>query len=215
MFCKYCGNSLPDGAHFCATCGKKQDNIIEGEKVEEVDKYVDNDILMYELKPKFMYSYKFFGNFFAAFSLLMAISMCCLQGFVFYKPDIIIVALIIILAVSLAIAFIKTFIDKDQYKKTKYNFYNNKLEYVDGFFNRCEKELKYTSIREITMHQSVFERMFNLGTIHVYTTASTGHVGTASHTDMSGNGINIHCVENVYEQYTKIKNIINKFADND
>ena len=38
-----------------------------------------------------------------------------------------------------------------------------KVEYKDGFLNKETKELKYKSIREIKMVQSVLERIFGIG----------------------------------------------------
>ena len=102
-------------------------------------------------------------------------------------------------------------IGKKQYNNLEYNFYATKVEYVDGFLNKEEKELKYKHIREVTMTQSILERLCAIGTIRIFTNASSGDYGNNRNNNMNGrNGIYIHCVKNVQEQYKKIKEIIDE-----
>ena len=70
--------------------------------------------------------------------------------------------------------------------------------YKDSFINLAEKEVKYKNIREITMRQTFFQRLFNLGTIILFTNAETGF----------GNGIFINNVENVKDVYNQIKTVV-------
>jgi len=82
---------------------------------------------------------------------------------------------------------------------------------MDISLNKEEKELKYKYVREVTMNQNIFERLFNIGTIKIFTNASSGGYPTRRHNNMQGkNGIYIHCVENVKEQYETIKGIIDE-----
>ena len=30
MYCRYCGNELPEGTRFCGNCGQKTDNVLDG-----------------------------------------------------------------------------------------------------------------------------------------------------------------------------------------
>ena len=91
-----------------------------------------------------------------------------------------------------------------QYDNIRYDFYGNRVEYIDGFLNRERKELKYKYVREVTMSQNVLERLCGIGTIKISTNAF-------SHNSMRGmNGIFIHCVEDVEEQYKIIKQIIDE-----
>ena len=74
-----------------------------------------------------------------------------------------------------------------------------------------EKELKYKYIREVTMSQNILERVFNIGTIKIFTNASSGSTYNSKHNKMYGkNGLGIHCIENVKEQYAKVKEIIDE-----
>ena len=72
-----------------------------------------------------------------------------------------------------------------------------------------EKELKYKYIREVTMSQNIIERLFGIGKIKVFTNASSGmNNGAYGNSMRNRNGIQIHCVENVEEQYKKVKELI-------
>lgn len=213
MFCKYCGKEIADTSHFCSACGNKQDNINSSE-IKAENNYVTDDTIRYELKPKFIFLYKLLSNFFSCAAFVFFLFVCCYFELNHFRNYSIRTAVGILSIIVFVIAIIKTIIDSAQYKKTKYNFFSNKLEYVDGFFNRVEKELKYTSIREITMKQNLLERLFNIGTIHIFTTASSGYANNNSrHTNMDNNGIRIHCVENVYEQYEKVKRLIDEVTN--
>ena len=103
-----------------------------------------------------------------------------------------------------------------QYKNLSYNFYTTKVEYVDGFLNKEEKELKYKFIREVTMSQSILERMCGIGTIRIFTNASSGNINSRNHNSMRGrNGVYIHCIEDVKQQYQAIKQIIDEGTPED
>lgn len=41
------------------------------------------------------------------------------------------------------------------------------------FLNKEIKKIKYKNIREITMNKNILERIFNIGTITIFTNAST------------------------------------------
>lgn len=74
-----------------------------------------------------------------------------------------------------------------------------------------KKEVKYKNIREVTMSQNIFERFFKIGTIRIYTNASSGGYNGNNHRNMSGkNGIIIHCVTDLREKYKNVKEIIDE-----
>ena len=103
-----------------------------------------------------------------------------------------------------------------QYDNIRYDFYGNRVEYIDGFLNRERKELKYKYVREVTMSQNVLESLCGIGTIKISTNAFSGYNSTRSHNSMRGmNGIFIHCVEDVEEQYKIIKQIIDEGTPED
>lgn len=215
MFCKYCGKEIENTARFCCYCGKSLND--KATLKENIGTTGETDTIRYELKPKFVFLYKFMGSFLPMFVALFFIYYYCVLELEIAhsnnaKTNLIIILCLLLLAVI--ISLIKMYINKKQYNRIQYNFYNKKLEYVDGFLNIEEKTLKYSSIREITMHQDIFEKLFNIGTIHVYTTASSGNNNPEQgHNNSGGNGIHIHCIENVNEQYKKIKQIIDEATE--
>ena len=57
--------------------------------------------------------------------------------------------------------------------------------------------------------------MCNLGTIRIYTNASNGINNSGKHNTTGKNGIHIHCVKNVREQYKTIREIIDKATEDE
>lgn len=101
----------------------------------------------------------------------------------------------VIFAIIFGISYLFT---KKQYDNYSYDFYKTKVIYRDSFLNVSEKEVKYKYIREVTMRQTIIQRIFNIGNVVLFTNAETG----------VGNGICIVNVENVQEVYKKIKDVI-------
>lgn len=199
MFCGNCGTQMNDDAKFCGNCGTSVVEVEGNEKVQTKTIIEDNTI-KFQLKPEFKVVYKLVQN------IRNAIVLYIILGFMFGLHEILLeypesLPVVIPMSIGIAVLYIvgKMIFDKLQHKYIEYNFYTTKLEYKDGFLDREEKELKYKYVREVTMSQSILERLFNIGTIHIYTNATS-----------SNNGIWIHCIENVQEQYKTIKQIIDE-----
>ena len=189
MFCEKCGTKLPDDASFCTNCGAS----INGGESKTKEKVADNDVQL-NVKPTFKLGYMILP-----YILTYVILVACI-ALPFIAMDVaagvmVAVILLIVMAVIFAIA---TFFTKKQYANYSYDFYRTKVIYRDSFLNVSEKEVKYKYIREATMRQTIFQRMFNIGTIILFTNAETG----------IGNGISIVNVENVQEVYKNIKKVI-------
>lgn len=205
MFCKNCGAEVNDTARFCPKCGNDR---IGGQTAKR--EIVEDGRVKYAVKPEFNMLYQllsalwralvwlfFIGYFITGFPLLM------------YFP---------IIPIGFFIIFVvgKLIFTNMQYKNLGYNFYTTKVEYVDGFLNKEEKELKYKFVREVTMSQSILERICGIGTIKIFTNASSGGYNGRNHNSMKGrNGIYIHCVEDVQEQYRIVKQLIDEGTPED
>lgn len=206
MFCKNCGTELSQDVKFCPNCGKAI-NQLSTDQAKTTD-----DTLQFQLKPTFKLGYKFCSN--GLLALLYAIIFLFILGeeyiftFIMYYP----IFGIILFAIILFVISIKLFFEYLQYQKLEYNFYNSKIEYKDGFLNIEEKELKYKYIREVTMKQNILERLFGIGTIHIFTNATSG-MQTNYYSRKNMNGIHIHCVENVQDNFKKIRTIIDNNED--
>jgi len=197
MFCKNCGNEVSEIASFCKNCGNAINKKKENKKVD--------DILEYQVKPFFCLPYKLIVTTIWTLGLTF---LFCIQilGEFLNDGEFPSVPITVIMAI---IIVMKLIIDKNQYGKYEYNLYTTKIEYKDGFFSLLEKEVKYKYIREVRMSQGVLQRIFNIGDIVFYTTASSS-VGTSGSHHAGDNGIHIHCVQNVEEEYERIKAIVEK-----
>ena len=199
MFCKNCGTEMSDTARFCPKCGNDR-----GEQEQRREVVEDNNI-RFQLKPEFNMLYQFLSALWSGIVVLFFIAYF-ITGLplLFYFP---------ILPIGFLVIYIagKMVVGNMQYKNLNYNFYTTKVEYVDGFLNKEEKELKYKFVREVTMSRNILERICGIGTIKIFTNASSGGYGGRNHNSMKGrNGIFIHCLADVEEQYRIVKQIIDE-----
>lgn len=186
MFCKNCGYEMSDNARFCRMCGSsnyKEEILQEGIKLQ--------------LKPVYKFTYSFLHNLNIGLILLVGVCACCVKFFWEFPRSFFVLAIIFFV-----FAVVKTILDREHYNNLEYNLYSTKLEYKDGYLSTVEKSLKYEYIREVVMSQSILENLCSVGTIKIYTNASAE----------SGNGINMHCLENVEEKYKSIRQIIDECA---
>ncbi|MGM5484577.1 MAG: PH domain-containing protein [Nanobdellota archaeon] len=78
---------------------------------------------------------------------------------------------------------------------TKYNFYKDRVEYYEGFWNQNKYSVMYNRITNLGQTNSIYERIFGLGTIHI----STGAGNT---------GALIKHVKNPDATYNKLQSIV-------
>lgn len=206
MFCKNCGTEMNDDARFCPNCGNDR----MGESTKENKEVKKDNTVKFQLKPKFNWGYKIISTAGVTLLWIIIIALWLSESIVellFIFPSLV----GMVLFVAILYVIIKLVFEKMQYDDLEYNFYETKAEYKDGFLNKEEKELKYKYIREVTMSQNILERVFNIGTIKIFTNASSGSTYNSKHNKMYGkNGLGIHCIENVKEQYAKVKEIIDE-----
>ena len=209
MYCKNCGQELNNKASFCKGCGSKAGNSIVDTQNKAIKPVEDNQI-KFELKPTFKWGYKILTEGLGMIAVILFFTFYIFAGsdikdaWNFIKSTPIMMAVILLLFIT--VPMVKIIFTSMQYKKLCYNFYATKVEYIDGFLNRSQKELKYKYVREIVMKEGIIERIFGLGTIQVFTNASTGKY--SSETNGMENGILIHCLTDVKSKYAEIKKIV-------
>lgn len=210
MFCKNCGTEINDTARFCPKCGFDR---VGG--VQQQREIVEDNRIRYQVKPEFNMLYKLLSNLWMA--IIYMFFICFLFTNLYKLWFIYPITLLLTIGAMLIYVVVKMIFENMQYNDLEYNFYATKIEYKDGFLNKEEKELKYKHIREVTMNQNILERFCGIGTIRIFTNASSGGYGASSrHNNMGGrNGIYIHCVEDVQEQYRTIKQIIDEGTPED
>lgn len=209
MFCKNCGMEMSDSASFCNNCGTPVGQA--GNVAEEVLSKKEDNVLRMEIKPTFVWGYQILVMIKDVFITLAILQIFFIN--LIYSLKYLPVFGWSVVGIVLLIHIIRLFLRKAQYAKTSYRFLKTKVEYVDSFLNKEEKQLKYEHIREVTMTQNIFERMFNLGKIRLYTNASSAYNNSKRHTQTGKNGIYIHCVVGVKEKTDKIKQIIDDVVE--
>lgn len=218
MFCKKCGTQMDDNAKFCPKCGTPANGESSSKSENTV---IEDNTVKFQLKPTFNWPYKILKAIGTAILVILIILLYSFGEFDLDSAEevsIYFILMAIVFGISLVVIFIKLIFENIQYKHLSYNFYATKVEYIDGFLNREEKELKYKFIREVTMSQNIFERIFKIGTVRIFTNASSGsYYQNTRHGGMANkNGIVVHCVKNVREQYEKVKEIVDAgTTDND
>jgi membrane protein YdbS with pleckstrin-like domain len=119
-----------------------------------------------------------------------------------------------------ALAFLATplvtFVGKKlNYARTEYRFYEDRLEFDEGFFNINKKVIKYKDVKEVTLRKGLFQRIYNLGTIYLATLAT----GSAPRNNVffslgfgnvSASGIGVRDIADADKLFEKIKTIVDK-----
>lgn len=205
MFCRKCGTQINEDAKFCHKCGAS----VNAEAPATISTPKEDNSIILNLKPEFNLAYKLLCAIAQGFLICLVFALEFISEFEIQEITMemftFFVGFFLIYIVSYLI------IGKLQYDKMEYNFYGTKVEYIDGFFNKEQKRVKYQFVREVTMNQNIFERFCGIGTIKISTTASSGYDSYNSHNTVRGrNGIYIHCIDNVEEKYKQIKQIIDE-----
>lgn len=66
---------------------------------------------------------------------------------------------------------------KNNYAKTEYRIYQDKLEYEGGYFTINRKEIFLDKVKEITLRKGILQKKHGLGSIHVATDVTGGNSG--------------------------------------
>ena len=183
MKCQICGVELSKPGEICNNCFNK---------LIEEKKYGNDNEKRFVLKKKFKFWYQA-GFYVESLIILLVMLIASIRLGVFS-------VFIVFFIVMLLIFFLKMIVKMKNLRSTKCTFYDTKLLYQYKFLKVESKSIKYRDIKEITYSQGVWERLFNLGTIHIDTNSG----------NIFNNGIDIDCVQNVEDVFTKIKNIVNK-----
>jgi uncharacterized membrane protein YdbT with pleckstrin-like domain len=115
----------------------------------------------------------------------------------------------------IAIPLVAYFGKKLNYSRTEYRFYDDHLEFEEGFFSLNRKVIRYKDIRETTVHKGIFQRLYGLGSIYLATLA-TGSVrgpnvfSALGFGNVTASGVIIRDVRSPDEVYDKIRALIDK-----
>lgn len=102
---------------------------------------------------------------------------------------------------------------KFNYAKTEYRFFDDRLEFEEGFFTINKKVIKYKDVKEITLRRGILQQVNKLGTIYLGTmaTGSTNYYNPFSvlgFGNTAASGISIKDVSEPEIEFEKIQKII-------
>src|SRR4029077_19385511 len=58
------------------------------------------------------------------------------------------------------------------YSRTEYRFFDDHLEFEEGFFSINKKVIGFRDVKEVTMRKGILQRIYGLGTIYLATLAT-------------------------------------------
>lgn len=102
---------------------------------------------------------------------------------------------------------------KFNYEKTEYKFFEDRLEFEEGFFTINKKVIKYKDVKELTLRRGILQRVNKLGTIYLGTMV-TGSVSyynpfaALGFGNTAASGISIKDVNDPEVEFEKIQRII-------
>jgi membrane protein YdbS with pleckstrin-like domain len=104
-------------------------------------------------------------------------------------------------------------VKKLNYARTEYKFFDDHLEFEEGFFTINKKVIKYKDVKEVTLRKGILQRSYGLGTIYLATLA-TGSTSSFSpfyalgFGNVSASGVGVRDIPNPDEAYEKIKGMV-------
>lgn len=103
---------------------------------------------------------------------------------------------------------------KLNYARTEYRFFEDRLEYEEGFLAINKKVIRYTDVKEVSLRMGVLQRMCGLGSIYLATIATGGPTTTNPFSALnlsssSASGIVIRDIANPEREYERIRNLVN------
>jgi len=98
---------------------------------------------------------------------------------------------------------------KLNYARTEYKFSEDRLEFEEGFFNVTEKVIKFKDVKEVTLRKSLFQRMYDLGTIYLATDATGSSLFSAlGFGSISASGVGVCDVPHPDETFERVRRIV-------
>ena len=105
------------------------------------------------------------------------------------------------------------FAKKLNYARTEYKFSEDRLEFDEGFFTVTEKVVKFRDVKEVTLRKTIFQRIYDLGTIYLATdaTGSSGRTNVFNALgfgNISASGVGVCDIPNPDEIYERVRRLV-------
>ena len=202
MFCPKCGKEITEDAVFCPYCGYKIKNDESEKQTKGIKKLVLRPVFVPWVTLVSVIPLQIFFTiwgciFFGGFSIPIS-------HFIFHKDpgfwSFIFFGLLFFFGIPIFVYNVK----KKSYEKTVYVFYDDHLEYYEGFWTLEKKSINYNRITEISLRRGIIQKKYGLGTIFLSTPATGYSRGRAR------SGIAILDIPKADYVYKVLKNIIGR-----
>ena len=99
------------------------------------------------------------------------------------------------------------------YSRTEYKFFDDRVEFEEGFFSLNKKVIRYSDVKEITLHRGLFQRIYNLGSIYLATLATgsarnTNVFGAFGFGNVSASGVTVRDIADPENNYDRIRQLV-------
>ena len=131
-------------------------------------------------------------------------------GTFFARPPIVFFGVLAFFGVPLVAYFGK----KVNYARAEYRFFDDHLELEEGFFSVNKKEIRYSDVKEITLHKGFLQRICGLGTIYLATLATgsspeSNAFGAFGFGNVSASGVSVRDIRDPDREYERIRAVVN------
>jgi uncharacterized membrane protein YdbT with pleckstrin-like domain len=104
---------------------------------------------------------------------------------------------------------------KLNYQRTIYSFYDDHVDFEEGFFSRNRKIIRYRDVVEVTLRKGILQRFVGLGTIYLGTVATGSSQQfnpfyALGFGNVSASGVGIRDIRKPDEAYEKIRTLVDK-----
>ena len=117
------------------------------------------------------------------------------------------------LVAFLAIPAIYYFGRKLNYARTEYRFFDDRLEFEEGFLAINKKVIRYSDVKEVALRMGVLQRMCGLGSVYLATIATGGPTtnpfSALSFSNTSASGIVLRDIADPEQAYERIRTLVN------
>lgn len=111
------------------------------------------------------------------------------------------------------VSLVAYFGKKLNYSRTTYNFFDDRLEFEEGFFSRNKKVILYRDILEVTLRRGLLQQTCNLGTIYLATLATgsgprSNPFYSLGFGNISASGVGVRDIRNPDAAFAKVRKLI-------
>ena len=107
---------------------------------------------------------------------------------------------------------------KLNYSRTEYRFFDDHLEFEEGFFSINKKVIRFRDVKEVTMRKGILQRIYGLGTIYLATLATGSGPSFRAFTalgfgNVSGSGIIVRDIPDPDQAFDRIRQLVDAHRD--